>query len=84
MLTLTDHSLLVVDRLCDRTTPQNTTVKCFYFDFAAQKEQTATSMLGSLLKQIFGGTRRIQEDICGHCERNEMRFVDANRRSVIL
>ena len=42
---------------------QNTTVTCFYFDFAARKEQTATSMLGSLLRQMVSGTGRISEDI---------------------
>ena len=38
-------------------------VTCFYFDFAAQKEQTATSMLGSILKQVVSGTERVPEDI---------------------
>ena len=42
---------------------QNTTVTCFYFDFAARKEQTATSMLGSLLRQMVSGTGRISEDV---------------------
>ena len=63
MLTIRDDSSLVVDRLCDRTRGQNTPVTCFYFDFAARKEQTATSMLGSLLKQIVNGTGGIPEDI---------------------
>ena len=38
-------------------------VTCFYFDFAARKEQTATSMLGSLLKQMVSRTGGIPEDI---------------------
>ena len=63
MLTSVNDSSLVVDRLCDQTRGQNTDVTCFYFDFAARKEQTATSMLGSLLKQIISGTGGIQEDI---------------------
>jgi len=51
-LVLTSHhiSSLVVDRLCDRATGQNTAVMCFYFDFAARKEQSVTNMLGSWLK----------------------------------
>ena len=63
MLTNCDDSSLVVDRLCDHTRGKNTVVPCFYFDFAARKEQTAISMLGSLLKQIINGTRRIPEGI---------------------
>ena len=62
MLTSDNDSSLVVDRLCDQTRGQNTPVTCFYFDFAARKEQTATSMLGSLLKQIVSGTG-VLEDI---------------------
>ena len=62
MLTNSNDSSLVVDRLCDQTRGQNTVVTCFYFDFAARKEQTAVSMLGSLLKQIVSGTG-VLEDI---------------------
>ena len=63
MLTCHHVSSLVVDRLCDRARGQNTTVTCFYFDFAARKEQSATAMLGSLLKQIVSGMEAIPEDI---------------------
>ena len=63
MLTNCDDSSLVVDRLCDQTGGLHTAVTCFYFDFAAQKEQTATSMLGSILKQVISGTERVPEDI---------------------
>ena len=63
MLTSGNDSSLVVDRLCDQTRGQDTTVTCFYFDFAARKEQTATSMLGSLLKQMVSGTGGVREDI---------------------
>jgi len=67
-LALTCHhvSSLVVDRLCDRSrgqNGQNTTVTCFYFDFATRKEQSAIAMLGSLLKQIVSGMEAIPEDI---------------------
>jgi len=50
-----------VDRLCDQTRGQNAAVTCFYFDFAARKEQTATSMLGSLLKQVIIRMERVPE-----------------------
>ena len=62
---LTSHhdSSLVVDRLCDQTSGQNTAVSCFYLDFASRKEQCATNVLGSLLKQMVGGMGRIPEEI---------------------
>ena len=63
MLTSKNASSLVVDKLCEQTRGQNTPVTCFYFDFAARKEQTATSMLGSILKQVISGTERVPEDI---------------------
>jgi len=60
---LTGVSSLVVDRLHDQAGRQDTAVTCFYFDFAARKEQSATSMLGSLLKQVVIGMERIPEEI---------------------
>ena len=63
MLTTRGDSSLVVDWLCDRTRGQNTAVTCFYFDFAARKEQTVTSMLGSLLRQVISGMERVPEEI---------------------
>jgi len=53
----------VVDTLCDRTRGQNAPVTCFYFDFAARNEQSATNTLGSLLKQMINGTGGIPEEI---------------------
>ena len=58
-----DVSSLVVDRLCDQTRGQNIAVTCFYFDFAARKEQSVTNMLGSLLKQVVGGMAKVPEEI---------------------
>ena len=63
VLTSRHGSSLVVDWLCDWTRGQDTAITCFYFDFAVRKEQTATSMLGSLLAQVVGGTERIPGDI---------------------
>ena len=63
MLISCDGSSLVVDTLSDRSKGQNAAVSCFYFDFAARKEQTAVSMLGSLLKQMLSRMGRIAEDI---------------------
>jgi len=54
-----DGSSLVIDTLCDLARGQDAAVACFYFDFAAQKEQTPTSVLSSLLKQVVGGLETI-------------------------
>jgi len=63
VLTSCDESSLVVDKLCDQTGGHHTAVTCFYFDFTARKEQTATSILGSILKQVISGTESVPEDI---------------------
>jgi len=63
LLTSCDDSSLVVDRLCDQTGGRNAAVSCFYLDFAARKEQSATNVLGSLLKQMVSGMERIPEEI---------------------
>ena len=63
MLISYDASSLVVDRLCDQARGQNTAVTCFYFDFAARKEQSVANMLGSLLKQVVGGMSKVPEEI---------------------
>ena len=49
----------MVDSLCDWARGRDAAVACFYFDFAAQKEQSLTNVLGSLLKQIVGGLENI-------------------------
>ena len=53
----------MVDKLCDEARERDAAVTCFYFDFAARKEQSATSMFGSLVKQMVGGMERIPEQI---------------------
>ena len=63
MLTNRDGSSLVVDRLCDVARGQNAGISCFYFDFAARKEQSAATMLGSLVKQMVSGMEAIPEEI---------------------
>lgn len=63
MLIRCDGSSLVVDWLRNQTRGQNTAVTCFYFDFAAQEEQTPTGILGSLIKQMISGMERIPEAI---------------------
>jgi len=63
VLTSGDDSSLVVDTLYDQTWGHSAGVTCFYFDFAARKEQSATNVLGSLLKQMVSGTGKIAEEI---------------------
>jgi len=63
VLTRLDVSSLVVDRLSDEARGQNTFVTCFYFDFAARKEQSMVGVMGSLLRQAVNGIGRIPEEI---------------------
>ena len=63
MLTNCDPSSLVIDSLCDRARGQEVAVACFYFDFAAQKEQSSVGMLGALLKQVVSGLEEVPEGI---------------------
>ena len=57
------NSSLVIDRLCDEAVEGDATVVCFYFDFAARNEQSPANILGSLLRQLVSGERKIPEAI---------------------
>jgi len=63
VLTSCDVSSLVIDWLCDQAGRWNAMLACFYFDFAAQKEQSPTSMLGALLKQLVSGLDKVPAEI---------------------
>ena len=63
VLTSCDISSLVIDSLCDQARGQKFAVACFYFDYAAQKEQSPASMLGALLKQIVSGLKEVPKEI---------------------
>jgi len=63
VLTSRDISSLVVDSLCDQARRQNFSVACFYFDFAAQNEQSPANTMGALLKQVVGGLEEIPVEI---------------------
>ena len=58
-----DPSSLVIDKLGDGVRGRNAAVAYFYFDFAAQKEQSPTVILGSLLKQVVGGLKKVPTKI---------------------
>ena len=61
----------MIDSLCDQARGQSATVACFYFDFAAQQEQSPTSILRSLLKQLVAGLREIPAEIAQAYEGQE-------------
>jgi len=63
VLTSCDASSLVMDRLGYRAGSQGATVAGFYFDYAAQKEQSPASMLGAVLKQVMSGLGEVPEEI---------------------
>ena len=58
-----DASSLVIDTLGDWAREQNAAVACFYFDFADQKEQSPTTTISSLLKQVVCGLEEIPAKI---------------------
>ena len=58
----------MIDTLCDRL-EDNTAVACIYCDFHANKEQSATSVLAALLKQIVAGVGLVPEEIQAAFER---------------
>ena len=63
VLTSRDVSSMIIDSLCSQARGKNATVACYYFDFAAQNEQSPVSILGSLLKQQVFGLDGIPEEI---------------------
>jgi len=78
MLTSDNVSSLAIDDLCDRARGQNVAVACFYFDFAAQKEQSPTNMLGALLKQLVSGLEEVPEEIAEAYE-NQKKVIGGRR-----
>ena len=58
-----DDSSAVVDYLCDQATERDTTVVCFYYDFASREAQSPTNMLGSLLKQLVSGLGAVPGEV---------------------
>ena len=84
MLISLDVSFLVVDRLCDQARGQKTAVTCFYFEFAARKEQSPTRMMDSLLKQIVSGMKNIPEEISGVFQSRKWPLMDGDRDYQLL
>jgi len=53
----------VIDTLCKQAVEENASVACFYFDFAAQEEQSPAAILGSVLKQVVCGLNEVPKRI---------------------
>jgi len=51
-LTTSNISSLVIDSLCDDPSEEDIAVAAFYCDFRDHQEQTATNILGAILKQL--------------------------------
>ena len=81
MLSGCDGSSLVIDKLCDEATDGDPTVVCFYFDFAARREQSPVNMLGSLVRQLVSGKGEIPEAIARDF-RKEKRAIGGRRSQV--
>ena len=58
-----DASSLVIDTLGDWARGQDIIVTCFYFDYAAQNEQSPPEILGSLLKQAIRGLESVPPNV---------------------
>jgi len=71
-------SSLVIDSLCDRAGGRNVAIACFYFDFAAQKEQSSTSVLGALLKQTVSGLDEVPVEVV-RAYGDQKRFIGGRR-----
>ena len=53
----------MIDALCKQAAGKNAAVACFYFDFAAQEEQSPAEILGSVLNQVVDGLDEIPEKV---------------------
>ena len=54
---------MVVDKLCDNAKEKDIVVAYFYIDFATREEESPTSILGSLLKQIVGRLEKVPDEV---------------------
>ena len=81
LLTSSDLSSLVIDKLCDEAMERDTAVTCFYFDYATRKEQSPINMLGSLLKQLAGKFKPIPDAIIQEFE-NQKKVIGGRRPQI--
>ena len=57
------HSSLVIDTLCDEIGEDNVAVAYVYCDFSTPNAQSASTVLGSLLRQVVGALTQIPDDV---------------------
>ena len=62
-LNISNISSLVIDTLCDQVDAGNMTIACVYCDFHAQNEQSATRILGVLLKQVVSALEPVPDEV---------------------
>ena len=72
MLTRNKISSLVIDTLCGQARGQNIAVLSFYCDHQARKDQPATKIIGSLLRQVVAAAR-VPEEIRDAFEESKQR-----------
>ena len=53
----------MIDRLCDQVDAGNMAVACVYCDFYGQSEQSATGLLGAVLKQVVSALGSIPDEV---------------------
>ena len=68
----------MIDSLCDRARGQNVAIACLYLDFAARQEQSSTSMLGALLKQLVTGLGEVPGEMVQAYE-EQKNFIGGRR-----
>ena len=70
--------------MCDNAgeAGENIAVACLYFDSSVQKEQSAASVLGALLKQVVGGSRQIPKEIIDAFQRHK-KFIGGRNMELV-
>ena len=84
MLTRNKISSLVIDTLCRQPRGQNIAVLSFYCDYQARKEQSATKIIGSLLRQVVAAVTRVPDEIRDAFEESKQRGGKRLRLSDML
>ena len=65
------HSSLVIDTLCDGISEDNVAVAYVYCDFSTPNAQSASTVLGPLLRQVVGALTQIPGDVQTAFERSK-------------
>ena len=68
----------MIDSLCNQARGENVAIACLYLDFASQQEQSSTSMLGALLKQLVVGLGEVPDEMVQAYE-EQKNFIGGRR-----